>query len=329
MHNRFLKLSCLLCLSSSLVFNSGCSGNKVLKLYNSFVNAVNSGDYATAYSLTTLQYNPFMTEDAFEDSIFENGDFYTGTKAKKNDLGYDITTPEGIYTVQITNNLLVIDDLVTELELYVPSGSVCTYNGASLDSSFITEDDGIETTYTITAPISIGVLHISTEAFGDSEREVDPFMGDENDFTLSSEMSIDIGDSAIKAIDAINNSITTGDKETIKSELNKYNQDFDYTDKFADKLITNRKIDEPFVSYHDVVFNTKGVEAELSSSTTVDATITFNVNWKVGEDKEASSDVVAIMKLEKTSSSWDVVSIDNYDFLLLNVIEGDGVDEIK
>lgn len=323
------KMNCLSLLLVGMVFTTGCSGKTVLNTYNSFVDATNAGDYTTAYNLTTASMNPFMSEEVFEECLFIADDFYKGTKAKKNDLGFDITTANGIYSVQYVNDLLVIDDLFTELDLYVPSGSVCTYNGVVLEDSFITDDDGIETTYTINAPIAPGLLHISTSVFGDSEREVDPMMGDENDFTLSSDMSVEISNVIESVLNSLNTVIDTGDKASIKDSLLVYNQDADYVDSIVNSLLTNRRLSEPFTSYHNAVYTVKGIYVDLQTSTTVNADVTFDIVWNVGEDKTSNMMNSSSFTLEKVVDGWSIVGMDDFNFLYLNAIGGDGVEEIE
>lgn len=316
-------------LLSSMILSTGCSGNKVLSTYNSFVDAINNNDYSTAYNLTTASMNPFMDESLFKESVYVAGTFYKGTKAKKNDLGYDIVTSNGTYNLQYMNNLLVIDDLFIELDLFVPSGSVCTYNGVLLEDSFITDDNGIETTYTINAPVAPGILHIATDVFGDSEREVDPIMGDENDFTMSSDMSVEISSFLESFLSSLNGIIDSGDKNTIIEELLKYNDDTEYVDTVVTNLMSNRRLSEPFTSYHNVNYKIKSIDAELQTSTTVEADLTFNVVWDVGEDKTANMTSNGSFILEKVIDGWSVVSINDFKFLYLNAIGGDGVEEVK
>jgi len=297
---------------------TGCEKDDILSTYNSFVILVNSGEYESAYSLTTASDNPYMSEEVFEECLYEIDDLYQGISIKKNESYWDITTSYGVYQYGYVDGRLVIDDLFTELELYAPINSTCYYNSVLLDEGLVTDNDGIEKTYTITAPVTEGTFRIVTDNYGESERIVDPFMGDTNTFNVSNEISDEIGNTIVNWVSSINTLIDANDKESLKAELLKYNTDEDYVASIIFEILTNRNINDPFTCYTNVLYSFESVDVDMSGSDYQTVTVNFSVDWTIGEAMNASMDTVGIFKISKDTGSWSIKTIDDYSFLILN-----------
>lgn len=304
---------------------TGCgSSNVILDNYNNFVNALNNADYETAYEYIDTSQSLFMDVDAFEESTYSiETSFNTATKAKKQDYGWEFTTSTGTLTYKVTSdNKLIIPELYTELELYVPTGSTCTYNSVSLTSDMISYSDEVETTYTITAPVSTGVLHIDTVSFGSSEREVDPALGDFNDFTLSSEYSQMYSDIIVDEITTINILLEDRDDTTkIEKELGKFVAGNE-VQVLLNKILDNRKLEDTFTSYHNAKYTVTDISINIDNPTTITASVGLNVVWEIGEGKESSMTTNGIFTLSNEEGNWKTIGVNNWDFMYLSALGG-------
>ncbi len=312
--------------ASTLLLTTGCGEEKkaALKLYNDYVAAINSGDYAAAYQLTDATDNPYMSEEVFEETLYTISNTYsTASKAKKGDIGWEFTVGESTVTYIIENNKLVIPELYTELELYVPTGSTCTYNGVTLSSDLISMSDDLETTYTLSnAPLAMGTLHIDTDLFGSNERIVDPEVGDYNEFTLSEDMISEIGNLIIKEINILNTELETGDTNKFVVALGKFITDDGEKRNLSEELYVNRKLSEPFVSYTGASYVVNGIEAEFTTATVVDVDVDFTATWTIGENKTGAMTTAGNFTVERIENGWKVLSINTWDFMRLNVLGG-------
>lgn len=304
----------------------GCGEDKktALNLYNEYVSAINDGDYSAAYQLTDAPENPYMSEDVFEDALFTiDTDFNLASKAKRGDYGWNFTVGNTVYTYAIKDNKLIIPELYTSLELYVPTGASCTYNGVELSSDLITSSDELETVYTIRkAPISPGILHIDTELFGSTEREVDPEIGDYNDFTLSDDMLEEVSNVIIKELDALNTALETGDTEKFSKALEKYVESADERKALAENLYFNRKLSDPFTSYTNVIFDVNSISIDFNTPTEVNVITNFTIIWTVGEDKTATMPATGNFDVERIMNGWKLLNINTWEFMYLNGLGG-------
>lgn len=312
--------------ASTLLLTTGCGEEKkaALKLYNDYVAAINSGDYATAYQLTDATANPYMSEEVFEETLYTIDSTYsTASKAKKGDAGWEFTVGESTVTYVIENNKLVMPEFYTELELYVPTGSTCAYNGVTLSSDLISMSDDLETTYTLNnAPLAMGTLHIDTALFGSSERVVDPEIGDYNEFTLSEDMISEIGNLIIKEINTLNTKLETGDTNRFMTALGKFITDDDEKRNLSEELYVNRKLSEPFVSYTGAYYVVNSIEADFTTATVVDVDVDFTATWTIGENKTGNMTTAGNFTVERIENGWKVLSINTWDFMRLNVLGG-------
>lgn len=315
----------LIAIAVSTMLLSGCGGkgDEVLTAYNTFVTAYNTADYETAYALTTASDNPFMTLEAFEESCYVlTTEYSTASKVKKGNLGYDFTVDGSVVTHQFTDNRIVIPELFTELELYTPTGSSCTYNGVTLTEDLITASDDLETVYTITnAPIGAGTLVIHTENFGSSERVVDPAIGDYNDFTLSETMTSTIGDIIVDEINKLNSDVET-DTNKLRERITKYALEQTDVETLLSEITSNRNLKDPFTSYKNAKYTVESIAADFSTASEVSATVTFNVEWTVGEGKKATMQTTAGFIVTFVDGQWSLTSIKDWDFMILNALGG-------
>lgn len=311
---------------ASMIILSGCGEEKdnVLKTYNSFVSAIDAGDYSTAYQLTDAVNNPYMSTEVFEETLMAIGATYgKASKVKKADAGWEFTIGENTMIYSIVDNKLVLPNLYTELELYVPTGSECMYNNISLTDDLITYSNELETTYLLpNAPKGIGTLSISTELFGDSERLVDPETGDYNEYTLSDSMVAEVGDVIVKEITSINNVLETADTNVLVNTLRKYVADDAELRTLSEKLYSNRKLSDPFTSYTNTVYTVNNVNVDFITATTVEANVEFNVTWVIGENKTASMTTFGTYIIDRTINDWVITGIPDWEFMFLNATGG-------
>lgn len=321
------KFSLIATTVASLMLLTGCGEEKkaALKLYNDYVTAINTADYETAFELTDAANNPYMTVDLFEESLDTIGATYsTAEKAKKADTSWEFAVGDFKVNYSIVDNKLVIPEVCTSVEVYVPTGSTCTYNGVLLTSDLITESDDLETTYTIpNAPVGIGVLHIDTALFGSSEREVDPEIGDYNDFELSEEMTTEVGGLIVNEINSLNAALETGDAAQFKAALSKFTSDTQEQQKLSDDLYINRKLSEPFTSFRGVNYTINDISADFTTSTSIDVSIGFTATWTIGENKTGTMETSGDFSVDRTEGGWTVTSINKWDFMFLNAIGGE------
>lgn len=321
------KFSMFAITAASLLLLTGCGEDKkaALALYNNYVTAIDMADYETAFQLTDATNNPFMTPEIFEESLNTLGVSYKAAiKAKKSDDRWKFTVgdSESIYTIK--DNKLAIPEIYTSLDLYVPTGSSCSYNNVPLTDDLITESDELETVYTIpNAPICTGNLHIDTVLFGSSDREVDPEIGDYNDFELSDEMTTDVGNLIIKEINNLNSTLETGDINQFKTVLSKFVIDVDEQQELTDNLCINRKLSEPFTSYRGISYTINNIKVDFTTSTIVDATVDFTAVWTIGENKTGTMDTIGEFSVERTDAGWNMIAVDKWDFMFLNALGGE------
>lgn len=311
---------------ASMFIITGCGKtNTVLTNYNSFVECVNTGDYFTAYDYVDTSKCMFMTPESFEESMyFIDTIFYKADKVKENNGSWNFISGDVSQSYAVSSEgKLILPELTTSLELYVPTGSSCTYNGVALNSSMITSSNEIETVYTIQAPISPGILHIDTELFGSSERTVDPTFGDYNNFSISDELSNSMGNAILSEVNLINNTLESGDKNKTSDLLGKYMTDTSKLDSYLNDFLDNRKLEDTFTSYHSPVYKISRINLDLDTTTSVIADVKFTVNWQVGEGAEVSMNTSGKFKVAYLDNSWKVTSIDNWDFMYLSVLGGE------
>lgn len=311
---------------ASMLMLTGCGDNStVLNTYNAFVESVNNGDYATAYNYVDTSSCMFMNAEVFEESMYcIDTVFYKAEKAKENKGSWNFITGDLVQTFNLNDDgKLLLPDLITELDLYVPTGSLCSYNGINLNDSMITSSNELETVYTIQAPIAPGVLHIENNLFGSSERTVDPEIGDTNDFSISNEISESIGNAIIVNINNINSALESKNIDTIKDILKGYITDNKLLDNYTQDFISNRKLEDTFTSYHNPVYTISSLKCDLETSSSVDVSASFDVTWEVGEGTTASMSTKGDFVLSNNGEGWTVDSINSWDFMYLTVVGDD------
>lgn len=318
------KLFISMIIACATVGLTGCSSSKktALNVYNEYVDAISSSDFNTALNLVYVEDNTFIDEDTFEEALYNlNYNLPKASKVSsvkdKSDY-WNFETANGSFELQVINNKIVLPELMTSLELYVPTGSNCTYNGVTLTPDYITYSDELETTYTIVAPYTVGTLEMHTSLFGDSEREVDPDVGDYFEFTLSDDMIDELSTAVLNEIKKLNDALDKADYDTVKSLLSQYVEDEDEQSRLIDKLKTNRKVEDVFTGYHDVTYTIKNATADLDTVSSIIADFNFNVSWTVGENSQAEMTTKGSFTIEKTDKDWNVISVDNWDFMILN-----------
>lgn len=312
---------CLMCITTT-----SCGGDTVLKNYNSLVKAVATGDYESICSYLDTTSSEYMTKDVLAESIDLSGIvFETGKSAKKTDNGYIITTNSGLSQefALSTDGLFEVPDLFTNLDLYVPTGSECSYNGLPLTDDYISYSDSLETTYTIVAPIAPGILTINTPIFGDMSREVDPMIGDINEMEFSDDIYSMLSEVIIGEIDTMNDMIKNNDINTLKESFSKFGISDSELDKFTESILDNRQLDNPFTAYRNPVYGVDEITADMQSATEVSVNITFTVSWSIGEGTGASSVTTGSFLMEVIDGVWTIKNISDWSFMNLSVSMSD------
>ena len=302
----------------------GCgSEKKELIIYNTFMQYVNNYDYSNAYALLDETQSVYMSDKDLEDCLYYiDYDLVPAKKiVKEENLWKFYDNNDNVsYTmsgnVLSSNDKLIIPDFYTSLDLYVPTGSICKYNDIELNSDLITSTNDIETTYTIKAPLSKGKLSIYNELFGNYEREVDPIVGDFNDFEISNEVLNELSNVVINEINKINNLLET-DTESFKNEIKKFESNTE-ADKLISHILDNRRLSDSFTSYHSPVYRIVDLDFEFETSEAIKLSVDFKIDWVIGEGKYTSMNNKGEFILSH-DTSWNVSDINDWSFMILSL----------
>lgn len=319
-----MKKCFVLALVGSLLTLTGCGqSNKMVDSFNAFVNDIDSGDYTSALALTTLADNHFINEELFEQAVDYSGLYWTSAtdaeKIKGTENTWNFSTKAGTITcIYDTNGRLNLSELLTDVELYVPTGSECCYNGVELTSDMISISDELETTYTIKAPVVPGTLTINAPLFGEIECTVDPEFG----YNSELELPEDLVDSAktvlLGEINKLNSFLDKDDVTGLSNELQSFIEDKKSVDSLVSDLLNNRKIADEYTSYHNATYAISDISSELLSADSIKLYCTFNVVWVIGENGSSGMTVDTSFVMKKSEEGWKVVSVDDWNFLFLN-----------
>lgn len=307
-----------------LLILTGCGqSNKMVDSFNAFVNDINSGDYTSALALTTLADNRFINEELFEQAIDYSGLYWTSAtdaeKIKGTENTWNFSTKDDTVTcIYDTNGRLNLSELLTDVELYVPTGSECCYNGVELTTDMISMSDELETTYTIKAPIVPGVLTINAPLFGEIECTVDPEFGYNDELELPEDLVDSAKTVLLEEINKLNSFLDKGDVTGLSNELQNFVNDKKSLELLVSTLSDNRKITDEFTSYHNATYAISDISSELLSADSIKLHCTFNVVWVIGESGSSGMTVDSSFDMRKSEEGWTVTSIDDWNFLFLN-----------
>ena len=303
---------------------TGCGqSDKMVNSFNTFVNSVNTGDYTSALALTTLADNHFINEELFEESIDYAGICWTpatnAEKVKGAENTWSFNTSDGTITCTYdANGKLNLSKLLTDVELYVPTSSVCSYNGVELTADMISTSNDLETTYTINAPVVPGVLSINAPLFGEIESTVDPEFGYSNELELPEDLVDSAKTVLLAEINKLNSFLDNNDSEGLYNELQSFIDDEKSIDSLVSNLLDNRKITDEFTSYHNATYAISDISSELVSADSIKLNCSFNVVWVIGESGSSGMTVDTSFVMRKSDKGWEVVSVDDWNFLFLN-----------
>ena len=313
--------------------------NKVIKqekvTFHLFSESLYNKDYSSALDILDIP-SEYVTADSFEDLVLSSPYFvltlepYIPDKVKRIDTEEDIVGYrfiKGEVSLDWYKNSPVsayhLKSWFRPVTFTVPTGSTVWYNNIPVvetsEHVMVLDADDLYTTYQIDYVANVdAVVRYKTDYFGTHELDIHPNDPNDLEFVTSPETLSEIVPVIIDTLKLWN---TTIEHAQSPQELAAVLPDTLSADDIAAMYIKakgNRKLEDYYVSYHDVDTSIRidlVESAEFITANTIEIMTPIHISWIVGDGAQQSMDKTIIFTVTRNEEGFKLVSVDDWNII--------------